>query len=211
MARKIVEINENRCIGCGICEAACKQKAIEIIDGKAKLVRSDYCEGLGACLPICPANAISFKEPTKKNIGECDSSPRVIPRNVVKGTQSSVESHLNQWPIQIRLVSPNAGFFLGSHLLIAADCCAYAYGNFHNDYMKNRITLIGCPKLDDEDYVAKLTTIFAENEITSLIVTHMDVPCCTNLVNAVKTALENSGKPVTWHVITFSTEGKVVY
>lgn len=212
MIRKIIEINEQLCNGCGICANACHEGAIGMVEGKAKLLRDDYCDGLGDCLPVCPTNAINFVE------READEYDEVAVRAAQAEKQgkeqlcddSSVDSQLRQWPVQIKLVPVNASYLDGAQLLIAADCCAYAYGNFHDDFMKNRVTLIGCPKLDEGDYSGKLTEILTQNHIESVTVARMEVPCCGGIENAVKTALKKCGKRIPWQVVVISTEGRLL-
>jgi len=172
-----IKIDEQKCVGCGLCVSACKESAIGLVNGKAKLIHENYCDGLGNCLPVCPTKAITFENPTAKE-------------------QKMFKTSLKQWPIQIKLVQPTAQFFDNADLLIAADCTAYAYGNFHEDYMKDKITIIGCPKLDAGDYSEKLTTILESNEIKSITVVRMEVPCCRGIENAVKTALQNCKKTI---------------
>ena len=198
MLRKIIKIDESKCNGCGACAKACHEGAIEMIDGVAKLTREDYCDGFGDCLPACPTNAISFEE---------REVPCVNPRTF---ENSAVASRLAQWPCQIKLVPVNAPYFEGANLLIAADCSAFAYGNFHNDFMRNHITLIGCPKLDGVDYTEKLTYIIKNNNIKSVKIVRMEVPCCGGLENAVKNALLSGGKFIPWQVITISTDGRII-
>ncbi len=224
MIRKIIKIDEERCNGCGACAVACHEGAIEIVNGKAKLKREDYCDGLGDCLPACPTNAISIEEREALSYDEesviaaklcsvptgCISTHhKTIQRkeNVIKAP--SFSSMLNQWPIQIKLAPVNAEFFNNVDLLIAADCTAYAYGNFHNDFMRNHITLIGCPKLDNTDYSEKLTEIISKNNVKSITVVKMKVPCCKGIENAVKNAIFKSGKFIPTRVITISTDGKI--
>ncbi|MBQ7922692.1 MAG: 4Fe-4S binding protein [Clostridia bacterium] len=231
MLRKIIKINEEKCNGCGACAAACHEGAIEMIGGKAKLTREDYCDGLGDCLPACPTDAISFEvreapayneEAVKKS--KVQKSPAKLPCGC-PGTQSkairreisnpapkaeSMNSQLMQWPCQIKLVPTNAPYFDNANLLIAADCTAYAYGNFHNEFIRGHITLIGCPKLDEGDYAEKLTTIIANNNIKSVTIVRMEVPCCGGIENAAKRALQASGKFIPWRVVTISTDGKIL-
>ncbi|EGT5081956.1 TPA: 4Fe-4S binding protein [Clostridioides difficile] len=237
MMRKIIKIDEEKCNGCGLCVEACHEEAIGMVNGKAKLLRDDYCDGLGDCLPTCPTNAISFeyreaaeydeaavkanmeaKKAQKKTLacGCPGSQSKSINREVSNSTSISNDivdikgSQLNQWPVQIKLVPTNASYLKNASLLIAADCTAYAYGNFHNKFMKNKVTLIGCPKLDEVDYAEKLTEILKENDIKNIVVTRMEVPCCGGIVNAVKTALQNSGKMIPWQIVTISVDGKIV-
>ena len=203
MIRKIIKIDQDKCNGCGACAAACHEGAIEMIDGKAMLTREDYCDGLGDCLPACPVDAITFEEREAPAYNEA----AVLASKAKK--ESSYET-LSQWPVQMRLVPVNAPYFNNSNLLVAADCTAYAYGNFHNEFIRNHITLIGCPKLDDGDYTDKLTAILANNEIKSVTVVRMEVPCCGGIENAVKRALQTSGKFIPWRVVTISTDGKIL-
>jgi ferredoxin len=234
MKRKIIEINKEKCNGCGACAAACHEGAIGMIDGKAELLRDDYCDGLGDCLPTCPTGAITFVEreadaydklAVEKN--KLQKQPKPLPcgcpgshaktlehhnlaTNATALTNSAEESLLKQWPVQIQLVPVNAPYFKNANLLIAADCSAYAYNNFHQRFIKNHITLIGCPKLDPVDYSDKLTEIISNNDIKSLTIVRMEVPCCGGLENAAKTALQKSGKFIPWQVITISTEGNIL-
>ena len=204
MKRKIIHINEDLCNGCGACAVACHEGAIAMVNGKAKLAREDYCDGLGDCLPACPTGAISFEEreaPAYKEKAVKENKAR-------KGVSSP--SRLVQWPCQIKLVPLRAPYFDGADLLIAADCAAYAYGAFHEDFMKNRITLIGCPKLDAVDYAEKLTAILHNNTIRSVTVVRMEVPCCSGIENAVMRALKASGKIIPHVVVTLTTDGKIL-
>ncbi len=231
MIRKIINIDENKCNGCGLCADACHEGAIGMIDGKARLLRDDYCDGLGDCLPVCPTGAITFvereaaaydEEAVMKNksaqaplpCGCPGSQSKAIARKnskVENNNSSNISvSQLRQWPVQIKLVPINAPYFDGARLLVAADCTAYAYAAFHEDFIKGHITLVGCPKLDSVDYSDKLTEIIRENNIQSVKVVRMEVPCCGGLENAVKTALQNSGKFIPWQVVTISTEGDIL-
>lgn len=228
MIRKIIKIDEEKCNGCGVCVSACHEGAIGLVDGKAKLMRDDYCDGLGDCLPSCPTGAISFEQREaadynekavmenrlKKhgiaNHGGCPGSKLSrIMHGYGSHTDIKAESRLSQWPVQIKLVPVNAPYFDGADLLIAADCTAFAYGNFHNDFIKDKITLIGCPKLDSVDYSEKLTAILAVNDIKSVTVVRMEVPCCGGIQTAVQKALDASGKNVTLNVTVISTDGKI--
>lgn len=223
MSRKIIQVNKEKCVGCGLCASACKQSAIEMVEGKATVVRDDYCDGLGNCLPICPVGAISFSDKDVKNTkAEPKISSRECPGIQVKTIQRSIKptfqeekiqenkSQLNQWPVQIKLVPPMAPYFENANLLIAADCTSFAYGNFHREFMKNKITLIGCPKLDEGDYTHKLTEIIGNNNLKSVTVVRMEVPCCGGMEHAVKNALIASGKMIPWQVVVISTDGRIL-
>lgn len=201
MVRKIIEIDESKCNGCGACATACHEGAIAMVGGKAKLMRDDYCDGLGDCLPTCPTGAIRFVMREAKAYDEAA---------VQAGKQKKAESCLTHWPVQIKLVPVNAPYFDGAKLLIAADCTAYAYANFHEKFIRGHITLVGCPKLDGVDYSEKLTEIIAANDIRSVTIVRMEVPCCGGLEYAAKTALKNSGKFIPWQVVTISTDGKIL-
>lgn len=226
MIRKIIQIEEEKCNGCGACAEACHEGAIGMVDGKARLLRDDYCDGLGDCLPACPTGAISFVEREadaydesavaahlhKNAAGGC---PGHRAQRLTRAEEKSAVllpslSRLSQWPVQIRLLPVRAPYFDGADLLIAADCTAYAYGNFHEDFMKGRITLVGCPKLDSVDYSEKLTAILKENAIKSVTVLRMEVPCCGGLEAAVRKALQASGKFLPWQVVTLTVDGKIL-
>lgn len=208
MIRRIIQIDKDRCNGCGACASACHEGAIGMVDGKAKLLRDDYCDGLGDCLPECPTGAITFVE---REAAPYDKEAVLENmKNAEKNVGLSFTSRLGQWPCQMKLVPVNAPYFEGAKLLIAADCTAYAYANVHREFMEGKITLIGCPKLDDVDYSEKLTQIITQNNIESVTVLRMEVPCCGGLEMAVKKALKNSGKFIPWQVITISIEGKIL-
>lgn len=217
LKRKIVQINEEKCNGCGACAAACHEGAIEMQNGKARLIRDDYCDGLGDCLPTCPTGAISIIEREAEAFDKeavqarMASTGHSCPSAQAKAlSRSKSESRLSQWPVQIKLAPVNAPYFNGAKLLIAADCTAYAYASFHEDFIKERITLIGCPKLDQVDYSEKLTEIFHCNDIKDITVVRMEVPCCGGLEYAVQKALQNSGKNIPCQVVTISTEGDIL-
>lgn len=232
MLRKIIAIDQELCNGCGLCVSACHEGAIGLVDGKAELLRDDYCDGLGNCLPVCPTGAISFEEreaaafdelavqaaqgqiqPSALPCGCPSTHSKTIDRLQVCSPEpgsAPEKTQLRQWPVQIKLVPVNAPYFSAAHLLIAADCAAYAYGNFHQDYMRNKITLIGCPKLDEGDYSEKLSAIIKINDIKSVTVVRMEVPCCGGLEHAVKAALQASGKMIPWQVVVISTDGQVL-
>ena len=240
MLRKIIKIDEEKCNGCGLCAAACHEGAIGMVDGKARLLREDYCDGLGDCLPACPTGAITFEEReaaaydheavqehlARRKQEACPSGhsghPGGCPGSMAKAlnrtaaptapaaSAASAVSQLRQWPVQIKLAPLSAPFYQGAHLLIAADCTAYAYADFHNRFMANRITLIGCPKLDEGDYAEKLTEIIRRNDIQSVTVVRMEVPCCGGIENAVKRALQASGKFLPWRVAVISTDGRLL-
>jgi len=235
MKRTIINIDEEKCIGCSLCINACEQGAIQLVDGKARLISEDYCDGLGKCLPKCPVDAIHLEEREAKAFDEEASLKRKSqsedqPANLgcgCPGTQSKSitreettvaqapqpsnnKSQLRQWPVQIKLVPVNAPYLENSHLLIAADCTAFAYGNIHDDFMRNKVTIIGCPKLDDGDYTEKFTAILKNNNIKSMTILRMEVPCCSGIANAAKNALINSGKMIPWNIVTISTDGKIL-
>ena len=236
MIRKIIKIDEEKCNGCGLCAGACHEGAIDMIDGKAKLVRENFCDGFGDCLPGCPTGAITFEEreapeydekavleaKEKKKTGErnhlhreggCPGSRITQFQHTDEATPVSTvrpASRLAQWPCQIKLVPAQAPFFDGAKLLIAADCTAYAYANMHEEFMKGKITLIGCPKLDDVDYTEKLTALIRNNDIKSVTIVRMEVPCCGGLQKAAENALKASGKFIPWQVVTISRDGHIL-
>ncbi|MEG1431971.1 ATP-binding protein [Eubacterium sp.] len=247
MIRRIIQIDEGKCNGCGACADACHEGAIGMVDGVAKLLRDDYCDGLGDCLPTCPTGAITFVEREADAYDEAavqanmearkaqskapfnvqgealpcgcpGSQSRAIHRDAPAAPTAPVApvaagpapAELGNWPVQIKLAPVNAPYFDGAKLLVAADCTAYAYGNFHRDFIKDKVTLIGCPKLDMVDYAEKLTAIITQNDIKSLTVVRMEVPCCGGIENAVKQALQNSGKMIPWQVVVVGTDGRIV-
>ena len=231
MIRRIIHIDEEKCNGCGACADACHESAIGMVDGKAKLLRDDYCDGLGDCLPTCPTGAIRFVEREAAAYDEqavlANKQKKMQKEGAVlhhgcsgmqlrtfahKATQAPAaqESQLSQWPVQIRLIPVNAPYFSGAKLLIAADCTAYAYAAFHEKFIKGHITLVGCPKLDSVDYSEKLAEIIAGNDIKSVTVVRMEVPCCGGLEHAARTALQKSGKFIPWQVVTISTDGRIL-
>ena len=227
MIRRIITIDEEKCNGCGLCADACHEGAIGIVDGKAKLLREDYCDGLGDCLPACPMNAISFEEREAPAYNEaavlaakkakeaplscgCPGTACQTIQHSAPAGDVYVPSELTNFPVQIKLLPPNAPYFDGADLLIAADCTAYSYGNFHHDFMQDKVTLISCPKLDAVNYSEKLTQILAANDIKSVTVVRMEVPCCGGMEHAVKEALKASGKFIPWQVVTISTDGRIL-
>lgn len=235
MERKIIHIDREKCNGCGACAKACHEGAIQMVDGIATLMRDDYCDGLGDCLPVCPTDAISFivreaaaydqaavianKVEKMKNEKPCSTGvcPGSLAKEIKQEKQEVIETEvserpscLSQWPVQIKLAPVTASFFDNAKLLIAADCTAFAYASFHEKFIKNHITLVGCPKLDNIDYSEKLTDIIRENNIRSVTVVRMEVPCCGGLELAAKKALQNSGKFIPWQVVTISTDGKIL-
>ena len=227
MIRRIIQIDKEKCTGCGICAAACHEGAIGMVEGKARLLRDDYCDGLGDCLPACPTGAITFVEREAAAYDEdavqqhmaqkkaafhgCPgSATKLFQRQAAPAGDGAIPSQLAQWPCQIRLISPEAPCFAGAHLLIAADCTAYAYADFHRDFMQGRVTLIGCPKLDAYDYAEKLTAILAANSIQSVTLLRMEVPCCGGLEHAAHTALAASSKAIPLRVVTIRTNGTLL-
>ena len=226
MLRRIIRIDENACNGCGACASACHEGAIEMVNGKARLTREDHCDGLGDCLPACPVDAISFEEreapaydeaavlaaKQKKQGHRCPGAAAAViarPQADEAPAAARAESQLRQWPVQIKLAPVRAPYYDGAHLLIAADCTAYAYANFHQDFIRNRIALIGCPKLDAVDYAQKLTAILAGNDVRSVTVVRMEVPCCGGIEQAARRAMQASGKALPLQVTTITTDGRV--
>ena len=227
MIRRIIQIDTEKCNGCGACASACHEGAIGMVDGKAVLLRDDYCDGLGDCLPTCPTGAISFVEREAAAYDEAAVKANMQKKKAVSGCPGSqmrtmqptepkqhdtdrASSQLSQWPVQIKLVPVQAPYFDGAHLLVAADCTAYAYARFHEDFIRGKITLIGCPKLDAADYSEKLTEIIRQNNIKSVTVVRMEVPCCGGLEQAAIAALQNSGKFLPWQVVTISIDGTIL-
>ncbi|SHE98060.1 4Fe-4S binding protein [Alkalibacter saccharofermentans] len=232
MKRTVIKIDEEKCVGCGLCVSACHQEALQIIDGKARLISDTYCDGLGKCMPKCPTGAMTLEEREAKAFGNTTqskpTSPKVssggcpgsriqsfdsadnMPKTENQALSQRPVSQLRQWPVQIQLVPPNAPYLEGSHLLIAADCTAFAYANIHEDYMKNKVTIIGCPKLDSADYSERLTEIFKHNDIKSVTVLRMSVPCCGGITHAAVTAMKNADVMVPWQVVTVGTDGKII-
>lgn len=225
MIRTIIHIDEDKCNGCGLCAEACHEGAIHMVDGKAKLMREDYCDGLGDCLPACPTGAIAFeqreapaydpiavlaakgKKAAPLPCGCPGAHAKVIARPAAPTHTDAIPSALTQWPVQIKLVPITAPYLDGAHLLVAADCTAFAYGNFHQDFIRGHVTLVGCPKLDEGDYAEKLTELFRQNDIKSVTVARMEVPCCGGLEQAVKRALLNCGKQLPCRVAVIATDG----
>ena len=228
MIRKIIQIDHQKCNGCGACAAACHEGAIAMVEGKAQLMRDDYCDGLGDCLPACPTGAISFvvreaaaydeaavlaakaKKAETLPCGCPGTAAKAIHRQQAPAACAPQQSQLRQWPVQIKLAPVNAPWFDGADVLVAADCTAYAYGNFHQEFIRGRVTLVGCPKLDSVDYAEKLTEILRNNAIRSVTVVRMEVPCCGGMVNAVKKALQLSGRSIPCQVVTISTDGRIL-
>lgn len=237
MIRQIIKINQDKCNGCGACATACHEGAIKMIDGKAQLIREDYCDGLGDCLPACPTGAITFEQREALAYDEqavlqaksqeqqqhaSDKLPCGCPSTHAKSfnrnnatsntapAMQTVNSQLQQWPVQIKLVPVNAPYFNNANLLVCADCTAFAYGDFHNKFIRNHVTIVGCPKLDMIDYSEKLTEIIKNNEIKSIKVVRMEVPCCGGIELAVKKAIQASGKFLPWQVVTISTDGNIL-
>jgi len=232
MIRKIIHIDEDKCTGCGLCAKACHEGAIDMVNGKAKLMREHYCDGLGDCLPACPAGAITFEEREapaydheavmKSKAEKAEKLPCGCPGSQAKtikrdddcecrtAAPAAMESQLRQWPVQIKLAPVTAPYFDGAHLLIAADCTASASGNFHQDFIRGKVAIVGCPKLDAVDYTEKLTEIIKNNDIKSVTVVRMEVPCCGGIERAAVNAMKASGKFIPWNVVTISTDGKIL-
>ena len=211
MIRKIIRIDKDKCNGCGVCADACHEGAIDIINGKAELVREHFCDGLGDCLPECPTGAISFEEreaPAYDEEAVKEAQKKLFVKNQTMSAHSVPK--LQNWPVQIKLAPVNSPYFNDAKLLIAADCTAYAYASFHQDFIRNKVTLIGCPKLDQVDYSEKLTEIIQNNNIQSVTIVRMEVPCCGGLEMAAKKALQSSGKFIPWQVVTISIDGKIL-
>lgn len=207
MKRKIIQIEEEKCNGCALCAGACHEGAIGIVNGKAKLLREDYCDGLGDCLPVCPTGAITFVE---REARPYDAAAVQQAKAVEKAeARDAISGCLENFPVQLKLVPVNAPYFEDAHLLIAADCTAFAYGDFHRDFIAGKVTLIGCPKLDGVSYGEKLARIFRENRIRKITVTRMVVPCCGGLPFAVKSALEQSGKQIPLEIVTMAPDGRI--
>lgn len=217
MIRKIIHIDQEKCNGCGACANACHEGAIQMVNGKAALIRDDYCDGLGDCLPACPTGAITFEEREAAAYDhEAVQKHLAAQGKVSQESQLShqakapQESQLSQWPVQIKLAPLTAPYFDQAHLLIAADCTAYAYASFHQDFIRGRVTLIGCPKLDAVDYTEKLTQILRQNSIKSLTIVRMEVPCCGGLEHAATQALKASGRFIPWQVVTIGIDGRIL-
>jgi NAD-dependent dihydropyrimidine dehydrogenase PreA subunit len=248
MKRQIITIDEKRCNGCGLCVSACHEGAIQMINGKARLISESYCDGLGDCLPACPTGAITIEErdvaaydetaveehlarkESESQGAACDTCPSTVPQTIKRGTPSWAQSltpvietvpvvqsqaprkvsELQQWPVMIKLVPPNAPFLRNADILIAATCSAFSYANFHEEFIKDKITLVGCPKLDGVDYAEKLAQIFAANDIKSVSIVRMTVPCCGGLVQSVKRAFQMSNTMIPWSVVTIGTDGSII-
>ena len=209
MLRRLIKIDEEKCNGCGLCASACHEGAIGMVDGKAKLLRDDYCDGLGDCLPGCPVGAISFEIREAQAYDEEAVKENLAKMNKHLPEAAEAPTCLAQWPVQIRLIPEKTAYFDGADILIAADCAAYAYGDFHRRFMRGRVTLVGCPKLDPVDYSEKLTEIIRSNDIQSVTVVRMEVPCCGGLAFAAKNALQQSGKFIPWQIVTIGIDGTI--
>ena len=209
MKRRIIEIDRGKCNGCGLCTTACHEGAIGMVNGKAQLLRDDYCDGLGDCLPACPMNAISFVEREAAAYDEAAVKENLEKKQLLKPIQFARQSQLRNFPVQIKLAPMKALYYDGAKLLIAADCTAYAYASFHEDFIRGKVTLVGCPKLDGIDYSMKLAHIIRQNDIQSVTIVRMEVPCCGGLEFAAKKALQESGKFIPWQVVTIGTDGSI--
>lgn len=217
MIRQMIKIDDEKCNGCGECANACHEGAIEMVDGKAKLVREDHCDGLGDCLPACPAGAISFEtreapefiaEPDQKDTLTIPTVPETGRRMVIRPVLAKGE--LTHWPIKLKLLPPKAPYYEGAEILVAADCTAFANANFHRNFIKGRVTIIGCPKFDSGDYIERLANIFSNNDISRVMVARMEVPCCSELARMVKTALAKSQKKIPYRIVTIATDGAIL-
>ena len=209
MKRRIIQIDRERCNGCGLCAKACHEGAIGMVDGKARLLRDDYCDGLGDCLPACPTGAITFVEREAAAYDEAAVKANLAQKRSAPPIQFFRQSQLRNFPVQIKLAPMQAPYFDGAALLIAADCTAYAYAGFHEDFIRDRVALIGCPKLDGIDYSMKLMRILQNNDVKSVTVVRMEVPCCGGLEFAARKALQESGKDIPWQVVTIRTDGSI--
>lgn len=213
MVRQIIHIDEEKCNGCGACANACHEGAIAIINGKARLTREDYCDGMGDCLPHCPMEAITFEQREAAAYDEAAveiHKREKMAAESVKAPAGTEQSQLQNWPVQIKLAPLQAPCFKNAHLLVAADCTAYAYAAFHQDFLQGRVALVGCTKLDGVDYSEKLTQIIRNNDIQSVTVARMIVPCCGGMETAVRKALQNSGKTLPCQVVTIHTDGSIM-
>jgi len=216
MMRKIIHIDEAKCTGCGMCILACHQSALGLEGGKAKLLREDHCDGLGQCLPMCLAGAISFvekevvAEPASDNAGDVNAGAAVASGGGACPGMATGSAAV-QWPVQIKLVPPVADFYAGADVLLSADCCAYSYPKFQEEYAAGKVRVIGCPKLDEVDYTEKLSEIFAGNDIASITLARMEVPCCDGIEHAVRRAVKTSGKQIPIRLAVFSVEGMLIY
>lgn len=216
MIRRVIQIDVEKCNGCGACANACHEGAIGIVNGKAKLMRDDYCDGLGDCLPNCPTNAISFIErdavpyDEKAVLANKEAKTAHLSVSYKPNDFEEIKGCLSQWPVQMKLTPLTATYFDNCDLLIAADCTAFAYGDFHRRFIKDRVTLIGCPKLDSVNYAEKLADIFKQNAIRSITVTRMQVPCCGGLPYAVQNALRDCEKTIPLTTVMISPSGEIL-
>ena len=228
MIRKIIQIDREKCNGCGTCARTCHESAISMVNGKAQLLRDDYCDGLGDCLPVCPTDAIRFVEreaaaydaaavaaakaaaKAPHSCGCPGAAAREIHHEKCLKATGGMPSRLENWPVQIKLAPVRAPYFQGADLLVAADCTAYARGSFHEDFIRGRSVLIGCPKLDGENYAEKLAAILRENDVHSVTLTRMRVPCCGGLERMLRTALENCGKQLPLEIAVIDMNGDIM-